>query len=70
MKKSYVIFSALLLALSSTACTSKESTKNVEQNIIETDNSESTEADNTIKSLLENAPSHINKVFGKLCRSA
>lgn len=68
MKKSYVIFSALLLALSSTACASKKSTKNVEQNIIETDNretdnSENIEEDSTIKSLLENTPSHINKVF-------
>lgn len=66
-KKSYIIFSAFLLALSSTACTSKEFVKNVEQNVIETNNSENTadniQEDGTIKSLLGNIPSHINKVF-------
>lgn len=67
IKKGYVIFSAFLLVLGSTACASKESVKNAEQNIIETNNSENTadnmEEDGTEKSLLENTPSHISKVF-------
>ncbi len=65
IKKGYVIFSALLMVFSSTACTSKESIKNMEQKVIETNNNENTadNEDGTIKSILENVPSHIDKVF-------
>lgn len=67
MKKGYVIFSAFLLALGSTACTSEESVKNVEQKVIGANNSENTadnmEEDGAIKWQLANTPSHIDKVF-------
>lgn len=66
-KKKYIFLSALLMVLSSTACVSKESTKNVEQNIVGTsgdENSIENEVKNSsIEELMEVTPSHINKIF-------
>lgn len=64
-KKMYVFLSILLIMVQTTACAPEEKKGNVEKSTVNLDTKQDTASGGSIKSMLEDTPSHINKVLSE-----